>query len=197
MTRSLGADITGLLERIRADDAEAVDQLLSQLYGELRRAAAQFMGNEPPGHTLQPTALVHETLQRLLAGNALKNAPDRRYLFAAIYRTMRRVLAEHARRRLTAKRGGSYRRVEFDDVLDQLTGRWSLSDVDLVAVDEALEILAQRSTRQRSVIDLKVFGELSNREIAEQLGVSEGTVERDFRLARAFLSRQLAALEGR
>jgi ECF sigma factor len=108
MTPSGDLDITGLLNRIRADDPRAVDELLSQVYADPRRIAAQLMRDEPPGHTLQPTALLHEAVQRLLGGNALKTAPDRHNLFAAVYQAMRRVLVDHARRRLALRRGGAY-----------------------------------------------------------------------------------------
>jgi RNA polymerase sigma-70 factor (ECF subfamily) len=191
MTLSEDANITGLIERIRANDSDALGELFSQLYDELRHMASQLLTREPPGHTLQTTALLNEALRRLLEDDTLREASDRRFLFATIHMAMRRVLVDHARRRITAKRGGAYERVPLDDVIDRLSARWSLSDVDLIAIHEAMGQLEKRSVRQREVIDLKVFGCLSNREIADQLGVSAGTVERDFRLARAFLSRQL------
>ncbi len=194
MTPDQGTDITGLLGRIRAGDPAARSELLSQLYDELRLIASQHLTKEQPGHTLQATALVNEVLVRLLGGGALEKAPDRQFLFGAIHKAMRQVLVEHARRRIAAKRGGAYHRVPLDDVLDQLVTHWNLSDLDLVAIHEALGQLEQRSSRLRSVVDLKILGGLKNHEIAEQLGVSEGTVERDFRLARAFLSRQLAGV---
>ncbi len=194
MTPSGDLDITGLLNRIRADDPRAVDELLSQVYADLRRMAAQLMRDEPPGHTLQPTALLHEAVQRLLGGNALKTAPDRHNLFAAVYQAMRRVLVDHARRRLALRRGGAYEQVPIDEVLDELASHWNLTELDLIAIHEALGRLEERSARQRMVVDLKVLGRMTNSQVAEELGMSEGTVERDFRLARAFLSRELAGI---
>jgi RNA polymerase sigma-70 factor (ECF subfamily) len=192
MMPSQGPDITGLLKRIRSGDSAAENELLSQLYDELRRVAAQYLRRERPGHTLQPTALVNEVLVRLLKNGELRTAPDRRFLFTAIHKAMQRVLVEHARRRIATKRGGAYHRVALDDVLDHLNARWSVNDLELVAIYEALELLEVRSVRQREVVEFKVFGGMNNRQVADELGISEGTVERDFRLARAFLSRQLA-----
>ncbi len=194
MTSSENANITGLIDRTRASDPHALGELISQLYDELRHMASRLLTSEPPGHTLQTTALLNEALGRLLEDGTLKDASDGRFLFATIHMAMRRVLVDHARRRITAKRGGTHQRIPLDDVIDQVSARWNLSDVDMIAIHEAMGQLEKRSIRQREVIDLKVFGCLSNREIAERLGVSEGTVERDFRLARAFLSRQLEGL---
>jgi RNA polymerase sigma factor (TIGR02999 family) len=191
MTSGENATITGLINRMRADDPHALGELLSQLYDELRHMASQLLMREAPGHTLQTTALLNEALGRLLEDHRLKNASDRRFVFATIHMAMRRVLVDYARRRITAKRGGAYQRIPLDDAVDRVAAKWSLSEVDMIAIHTAMGQLEQRSVRQREVIDLKVFGCLSNREIAERLGVSEGTVERDFRLARAFLSREL------
>jgi RNA polymerase sigma factor (TIGR02999 family) len=191
MTVSENTTITELIDRMRADDPSAMGDLFSQIYDELRYMASQLLNGEPPGHTLQTTALLNEALGRLFEDHTLRKASDRHFLFSAIHMAMRRVLVDHARRRITAKRGGTYQRVPLDDVIDRVSARWSLSEVDMVAIHEALGQLEKRSIRQREVIDLKVFGCFSNREIAERLGLSEGTVERDFRLARAFLSHQL------
>ena len=192
MTPDRGPDITVLLKRIQANDPNAQGELLSQLYDELHRMAAGLLLKEPPGHMAQATTLLNEALERLLGSNALANAPDRRYLFAAVHRAMRQVLADHARRRNAAKRGGAYKRVPLDDVLDRVTISWKLSELELITIHEALERLEQRSTRQMSVVDLKVFGGLSTPEVARQLDISESTVEREFRSARAYLSQQLA-----
>jgi RNA polymerase sigma factor (TIGR02999 family) len=185
-----GPDITALLRRIRENDDAARAELLSQLYDQLRKAAAALLRKEAPGHTLQSASLLNEALGRLLDCHLLENAPDRSYLFASIHKAMRQVLTDHARARAAAKRGGAKTRVALDDVLDRIAADWKLEDV--IEVNDALDALEERSGRQRAVVDLKVFGCLSNREIADQLGISEPTVERDFRLARAFLSRRLA-----
>lgn len=194
MAANLSPDVTGLLERIRADDPDAMGELVCQLYGPLRNVAARLLSNEPPGHTLQATALVHEAFRRLLESGGMTEAADRGRLFASIHKAMRWVLVDHARRRISLKRGRDYQRVPLDDVLEDLTARWSLSDSDLIAIHQALELLEQRSGRQRVVVDMKIVGCMKNHEVARELGVSEGTVERDFRLARAFLSQQLAGL---
>ena len=192
MTPDRGPDISGLLERIRENDPTARSELLSALYDELRRMARALLRREQPGIIPHSTSLLNEAMERLLGSGVLEAAPDRRYLFAAVHRAMRQVLVDHGRQRLSAKRGGGYERFPLDDVLEQVTNDWALSPLDLMAINEALEQLEERSTRQRTIVDLKIFGGLTNREVAEQLEISEATVERDFRLARAFLSRQLA-----
>src|SRR5689334_15893344 len=111
MMSDRGPNITGLLKRIRANDPAARDELLSQLYDELRRMAGALLLKEPPGHTWQSAALLNEALQRLLGSGALERAPDRRYLFAAVHKAMCQVLTDHARRRIAAKRGGACTRV--------------------------------------------------------------------------------------
>jgi RNA polymerase sigma factor (TIGR02999 family) len=192
MTPDPGPDITDLLERIRDTDPNARDELLTRLYDELRRMAAALLVKEPAGHTLQSAALLNEALQRLLGNGVLERSPDRRYLFAAVHKSMCQVLTDYARRRIAGKRGGASRRVPLDDALDRVQSKWDLGAIDLIAINEALEQLERRSERQRTIVDLKIFCGLSNREVAEQLEISEATVEREFRVARAFLSRQLA-----
>jgi RNA polymerase sigma factor (TIGR02999 family) len=192
MTPEPDGEITKLLQRVRDSDPDARDELLTRLYDELRRMAAALLAKEPAGHTLQSAALLNEALQRLLGNGVLERSPDRRYLFAAVHKSMGQVLTDHARRRIASKRGGAYSRVPLDDTLDRVKSRWNQDALDLIAINDALEQLEQRSGRQRTIVDLKIFGGLSNREVAEQLEVSEATVEREFRMARAFLSRQLA-----
>jgi RNA polymerase sigma factor (TIGR02999 family) len=187
-----GPDITALLKRIHANDPNARDELLARVYEELRRMAAALMKRERIDHTLQATALLNEALRRLLGSNVLERTNDRAYLFASVHRAMRQVLAEHARGKDARKRQGGRQRVPLDDVLDRVADRWKLDDSDIVAVHEALERLAERDPRQSQVVDLKIFGGLTNRTVADQLQVSEPTVERDFRLARAYLRQQLA-----
>ena len=145
------------------------------------------MRREHPGHTLSPTAVVHEAVIKLLGEAALDRAADRSYLFASAARAMREVLIDHARRRATARRGGGRRRVPLDAVVDYFEDQ----GLDLVAVHEALDRLAERNGRQAQVVTLRYFGGLTVPEIAEALGVSVGTVERDWRIARAWLSNEL------
>jgi RNA polymerase sigma factor (TIGR02999 family) len=180
-------DVTLLLARARTGDERARSDLISQVYDELRRVAARLMRREHPGHTLPPTALVHEAMIRLLGGATLVTAPDRSYLFAAAARAMREILIEHARRRDAARRGGGWRRVPLDLVVDYFEEQ----GLDLIAVHEALDRLAGLHQRQSQVVTLRYFGGLTVPEIAASLGVSVGTVERDWRIARAWLSNQL------
>ena len=180
-------DVTLLLARARDGDEQARDDLIARVYGELRRVAEGLMRREHPGHTLSPTAVVHEAVIKLLGEAALDRAADRSYLFASAARAMREVLIDHARRRATARRGGGQRRVPLDAVVDYFEDQ----GLDLVAVHEALDRLAERNGRQAQVVTLRYFGGLTVPEIAEALGVSVGTVERDWRIARAWLSNEL------
>ena len=180
-------DLTLLLARARDGDERARDDLIARVYGELRRVAEGLMRREHPGHTLSPTAVVHEAVIRLLGDAAIDRAPDRSYLFAAAARAMREVLIDHARRRATARRGGDRRRVPLDAVADYFADQ----GLDLIAVHEALGRLAGLHERQSQVVTLRYFGGLTVPEIAEALEVSVGTVERDWRIARAWLSNEL------
>ncbi len=180
-------DVTLLLAQARDGDERARDDLIARVYGELRRVADGLMRRERPDHTLSPTAVVHEAVIKLLGEAALDRAADRSYLFAAAARAMREVLIDHARRRATTRRGGGRRRVPLDAVVDYFEDQ----GLDLVAVHEALDRLAELSGRQAQVVTLRHFGGLTVPEIAEALEVSVGTVERDWRIARAWLSNQL------
>lgn len=180
-------DLTLLLARARDGDEQARGDLIARVYGELRRVADGLMRREHPGHTLSPTAVVHEAVIKLLGEAALDRAADRSYLFASAARAMREVLIDHARRRATARRGGGRQRVPLDAVVDYFEDQ----GLDLVAVHEALDRLAERNGRQSQVVTLRYFGGLTVPEIAEAFGVSVGTVERDWRIARAWLSNEL------
>jgi RNA polymerase sigma factor (TIGR02999 family) len=187
MTGAPRPDVTLLLERARAGDAPARGDPIAQVYAELRRVAAGLMRREHPGHTLPPTAVVHEAVLRLLGDAAFDRAADRSYLFAAAARAMREVLIDHARRRATDRRGGGRRRVPLDAVADDFADQ----GLDLVAVHEALDRLAGLHQRQSQVVTLRYFGEMTVPEIAAAREVSVGTVERDWRIARAWLSNGL------
>ena len=149
------------------------------------------MRRERTDHTLSPTAVVHEAVIRLLGGAVFDNAPDRGYLFASAARAMREVLIDHARRRAADRRGGGRRRVSLDAVLDYFEGQ----GLDIVEVHEALDRLAERDERQAQVMTLRYFGGMTVHEVAAALGVSVVTVERDWRLARAWLVGQLGRSE--
>ena len=180
-------DLTAILNEARSGDPDARERLVRAIYAELRRTAGGLMRRERPGHTLQPSALVHEALLRLLDGDALADVPHRRYLFAAAAQAMRQVLVDHARRRHARKRDGNRVRVPLDEALAHLEEQ----GLDVIALHEALERLAQDHPRPAQVVDLRFFGGLSVPEVAEALDVSTGTVEGDWRVARAWLRGQL------
>jgi RNA polymerase sigma factor (TIGR02999 family) len=185
-------DLTAILNQARAGGHDARERLVGAIYDELRRTAGGLMRLERPGHTLQPSALVHEALLRLLDGDALADVPNRRYLFAAAAQAMRQVLVEHARRRRARKRGGNRVRVPLDQVLAGFDER----GLDVIALHEALERLAQEHPRPAQVVDLRFFGGLSVPEVAETLAVSDTTIESDWRFARAWLKGQLGGTPG-
>jgi RNA polymerase sigma factor (TIGR02999 family) len=179
--------VTTLLEAIRTGDDRARGRLVDLVYDRLRRMAGGLMRQERPNHTLQPTALLHEALVQLFDAEVLARAPNRAYLFGAAARAMREVLAAHARRRAADKRGGRRERLPLDAVLDHFEEQ----RVDVVALHEALDRLAAFHERQSHVVTLRFFAGCTVPEVADRLGVSVGTVESDFRLARAWLRRQL------
>jgi RNA polymerase sigma factor (TIGR02999 family) len=181
-------DVSMMLRELGRGNESVKEQLFHQLQSELRQMASALMRRERADHTLQATALVNEACLRLLDSDAIASVTDRRYFFAAANRAMRQILIDHARRRSTAKRGGDYERGSLDVVLENFETSNGCRYEDLEASLEALE---QDSPRQREVVELRFFSGLSIPETAEVLGVSEGTVERDWRLARAKLYQQL------
>ena len=181
-------DLTLILGRARNGDERAKGELISLIYEELRQVASRFMRGERASHTLSPTAVVHEAVIRLLGDAVFDKAVDRNYLFASAARAMRQVLIDHARRRAADRRGGGRRRVPLDLVADYFEEQ----GLDVVAVHEALDRLADLNERQSQVMTLRYFGGLTVPEVAAALGVSVVTVERDWRLARAWLGAQLA-----
>jgi RNA polymerase sigma-70 factor, ECF subfamily len=180
-------ELTALLEQARSGNADARERLTRAVYGELRRMAEALMRRERPGHTLQPSALVNEALIRLFDGEVLARARDRRYLFAAAASAMRQVLVDHARARDAAKRAGRRERVPLDQVLDYFEER----KLDVIALHESLDRLMAFDERQGLVVALRFFLGLSVPEVAAALDVSIVTVERDWRVARAWLRGQL------
>ena len=187
---SPGESLTGMLRAWAKGDLEARDRLLPIVYDELRRQAARQLRTERVGHTLQPTALVHEVYLRL--------APPRRVpwqsraeFFAAAAQAMRRILVDHARKRAAAKRAGDWTRVELPDDI-AIAGK---SELDLLALDDALDRLAELDPRHARIIELRFFGGLSVPEIASVLKVSTATVKRDWSFARAWLHRRLEETE--
>jgi len=187
MGESPAGEITQLLARVSRGDREAEGQLLPHVYNELRRLAAHYIRQEKKGHTLQATALVHEAYLRMVAQHDA-TWQNRNHFFAVASQIMRRVLVDHARTKLALKRGGDQLRVTLDT-------RLTLSDEqsDLVmALDEALDRLKALDKRQVKVVEMRFFGGLTETEIAVVLGVSERTVKRDWKMAKAWLYGELA-----
>jgi RNA polymerase sigma factor (TIGR02999 family) len=184
--------VTQLLRAWSDGDERALDQLLPRVEAELRRLARGYMARERRGHTLQTTALVNEALIRLVDARRLR-WQDRAHFLGISARLMRRVLVDHARRRGYQKRGGGAPRVALDDELAITPAL----DLDVLALDRALESLALVDERKSRVIELRFFGGLSVEETAEVLHVSAGTVERDCRLAKLWLLRELKGIHGK
>lgn len=180
-------DITQLLHDWRGGDAASLERLMPLLYDTLRDMAARRMRGEPAEATLQPTALVHEALLRML-GDA-PQAADRAHFLALAALNMRSVLVDHARARQSQRRGGGALVVTLSRA--EPMGADSI-DVDLLALDQALSALAAHDARTARSVELFYFGGMEREEIALELGVSVPTVDRDLRFARAWLNRELA-----
>jgi len=178
-------DVTLLLQAWSGGSQEAAERVIPMVYGELRRQAAQCLRRERRGHTLRPTALVHEAWLRLAEGRG--SFPSRTAFFATAATVMRHILVDHARRRGAAKRAGSWCRVTLDEGLVLEAPR----DVDVLALEEALCALAAQDPPKARMVDLRFFGGLTLEETAEAMGVSMASVSREWRVARAWLYRRL------
>jgi RNA polymerase sigma-70 factor (ECF subfamily) len=187
MTKEGGHEITELLQAWRQGDEQALENLTPQIYRELHRAAKHCMKRERDGHTLQTTALINELYLRLtdLKGIDWQN---RAHFFALCARQMRRILTDQARARHSDKRGAGAQPVSLEVALMVSPD----SHADLLAVDDALNALAKTDSRKSQVVELRFFGGLNAEEIAEVLKVSPETVTRDWRLAKAWLLRELS-----
>lgn len=181
-------NLTELLVAWGAGDQQAFDQLITLTYGELRRQARRFLGRERPGHTLQPTALVHEVFLRLVRQNRIE-WQNRGQFFAVAAQAMRRVLVDCARARGSAKRGAGSTRV----TLGELQRASEPAQVDVESLDRALDGLAALDPRQARMVELRYFGGFTVPETAQALGISEATVKRDWVAAQAWLFRELGA----
>jgi RNA polymerase sigma factor (TIGR02999 family) len=180
-------EVTQLLVRIRDGDELAAAQLIPLVYKELRKMAAGIMKRERPDHTLQPTAVVHEAFLRIMDGGRL-NYENRAHFFAIAARAMRRVLVDHARRRLAEKRGGeAQRQVELEDEI----GLTVQQSEDVLALHEALDALEQLDARGARIVEMHYFAGNGVGEIALVLHISERTVKRELQTARLFLKQQL------
>jgi RNA polymerase sigma factor (TIGR02999 family) len=187
------AEITGLLRAWGRGDSAALDRLTPLVYERLHRMARSYMRNERVGHTLQPTALVNEAYLRLVDARDL-DWKDRAHFFAVCARVMRRILVDAARSRAAIKRGGQADRVEHSTAidLDQLAVASTKMSAQVCALDEALNALERIDPRRAQVIELRFFGGLTVEETGQVLQISAQTVMRDWRLARAWLSRELS-----
>ena len=189
------ADITRLLKAWGRGDEEALDQLMPLVYTQLRAQARRYMRDERSGLTMQTTVLVHEAYLRLTRAEDV-DWHDRVHFFALSAQIMRRILVDAARKRAAAKRGGGALRVDHSSAVDLDQFPTAHSDAaSLCALDDALASLAQIDPRRAKVIELRFFGGLSVEETADVLEVSSQTVMRDWRLARAWLARELQANE--
>jgi len=181
------AEVTQLLVRIQDGDEQAADQLIPLVYKELRKMAAGIMRRERPGHTLQPTAVVHEAFLRIMDGGHL-DFENRAHFFAIAARSMRRVLVDHARRRLADKRGGEEQR-QVD--LEEDIGLTVPQSEEVLALHEALDGLEKLDARQARIVEMHYFAGNGVTEIAVVLHISERTVKRELQTARLFLKQQL------
>jgi RNA polymerase sigma factor (TIGR02999 family) len=185
--RQQPSNVTRLLVDWSNGDVQARDKLMSAVYDELRRMARRYMSSENPGHTLQPTALVHDAYLRLVDQSLVK-WQNRAHFFGVAAQIIRHILVDHARERHALKRGGASFKVTLtEDVIaaEQV-------DLDLVRLDEALGRLAALDSRQGRIVELRFFGGLSIEETAAVLNVSPATVKREWTTARAWLNRELA-----
>lgn len=179
--------VTRILRRVQSGEPNASEELLPLIYSELRKQAASQLADEAVGQTLQPTALVHEAYIRLVDSDQSLRWDSRRHFFSAAATAMRRILVENARRRCSQKRGGHLRRVDVQ--VDQLDGA-TRSD-ELIALDEALGLLAEQHDRKARLVELRYFGGLTISQAAQALNISIATAERDWSYSRAWLHRQL------
>lgn len=184
-------EVTRLLRRWSRGDRQAIDQLMPLVYDDLRRLARRYLQGERRDHTLETSALVNESFVRL-AGHDQMDWRCRVHFLAIAAKTMRRILVDHARKRRSHKRGGESSRLSLDEVQLATCER----PVDVLALEEALQSLAAVDPVRSRIVELRFFGGLTNAEIGEVLEVSLSTVERQWRLARAWLYANLSAAAG-
>ncbi|HVN78465.1 MAG TPA: sigma-70 family RNA polymerase sigma factor [Terriglobia bacterium] len=179
-------EITELLINLSKGDQQAASKLIPIVYGELRRLARHYMRQERQDHTLQTTALVHEAYLRLIEQRQT-NWQNRAHFFGIAAQLMRRILLDHARASHAGKRGGGEERLPLEEGLVFSTEK----SVELIALDQALDRLAELSPRQSRIVELRFFGGLSVEETAEVMGIAPKTVKRDWSVARAWLHREV------
>jgi RNA polymerase sigma-70 factor, ECF subfamily len=184
------SEITQLLGEIRGGNVEARSQLALAVYDELHRLAAYYMHGERANHSLQATLLVDEAFMRLVAQSD-RNWQNRSHFFAAAAQTMRRILIDYARRRRAERRGGAQARVPLDDLV-----AFSSDNCEMwIAVDQALNRLAERDPRLAKVVELRFFAGLTEEEIGEALAISARTVKREWKVAKAWLHAELSSIQ--
>ena len=186
MTHNADANITQLLKEAQNGKRESLDEFLPLVYGELKKIAAYKISLERKNHTLQATALVHEAYLRLIDQHSV-DWQNRAHFFAIASEMMRRILVNYAESRNAQKRGSGQTLISLDDVEISAPD----SEVDLIFLDNALNELAEFDKTQAKIVELKFFGGLTNEETAEVLNVSESTVKREWRMARAWLTAKL------
>lgn len=183
--------VTRLLSAWQSGDSRALERLTPLIYEDLRERARRYMKRERPGHTLQATAVVHEAFVKLVAMDVPWQ--DRAHFFAVAARQMRRILVDHAKARYRNKRGGGV--TASTDLIDQLhtegAGPITSGEIDVLEIDDALQRLTTQSPRLAEIVELHYFGGLTYQELAETLKVSEATIDRDLRLAKAWILRQI------
>jgi RNA polymerase sigma factor (TIGR02999 family) len=185
---SASQNVTDLLINWGEGDKEALDQLVPLVYEELRRQAARYLRRERVGHTLQTTALIHEAYLRLVDQTNVR-WQNRAQFFGIAAKLMRRILVDHARTKKRAKRGGSDVRVSFTEA--KISEK--VQELDVVALDEALDRLAEIDEQQSKIVELRFFSGLTVEETAEVLAISPATVKRDWSVAKAWLHREISS----
>jgi RNA polymerase sigma factor (TIGR02999 family) len=179
-------DVTRLLGQWQEGDREALNALTPMVYNELRRLAQSYINRERVNHTLQGTALVHEVYLRLIDQRQVEWR-SRNHFFALAAELIRRILVDHARAKVAGKRGGNNVKVSIEDAMEPAVSE----DLDLVALDDALQLLARTDPQQSRIVELRYFAGLKIEETAEVLEISPATVKRDWIVAKAFLKREM------
>ena len=181
------ADVTRILNAIERGDAKAADELLPLVYEELRRLAARKMSRQSPGHTLQPTALVHEAYIRLVRSED-RGWNSQTHFFAAAAEAMRHILIDNARRRQRGRHGGNRRKVDLDDIHPTIEG----PSTDILALSEAIDRLTEEDPKAAELVKLRYFAGLTLEQVASILGVSRRTADRYWAYARAWLYHEIS-----
>ena len=178
-------EVTRLLERLGSGDKSALDEIIPLVYQELRQIARGYLSREPSGHTLQPTALIHEAYLRLVQ-QSQPNYSIRAHFYGVAARIMRQILVDYARRRQAKKRGDD-KNIPFSETLQPSSG----PPLNIVALDQALERLSSVDNRKSILVEMRFFGGMTAEEIAESVSIPIHTVRRELRLAQAWLHKEL------